>query len=113
MRKKGAALGSSFVRMLSLRISEALATASERQRVIMTSEVGITVSASEVLRRAIEMYLEGAVTKFQSPRGRVPRPRSKRSSTWKRRLNACGGCCLGRPLEMRNPGTFSSDGRLW
>jgi hypothetical protein len=57
MRRKGAALGSGFARALSLRISEALATALEKQRVMTTSEVGTSVSASDVVRRAVETYL--------------------------------------------------------
>ncbi|MBB5061403.1 hypothetical protein HDF16_006139 [Granulicella aggregans] len=60
MRRKGAALGLGFSRTLSLRISEALATTLEKQRVTTTSEVGASVSASDVVRRAVETYLVGA-----------------------------------------------------
>lgn len=60
MRGKGAALGLGFSRTLSLRISEALATALENQRVTITSEVGVSVSASDVVRRAVETYVVGA-----------------------------------------------------
>ncbi|MBB5060296.1 hypothetical protein HDF16_005032 [Granulicella aggregans] len=57
MKRKGGELGLGFARSLSLRISEALATTLEKQRVKISSEVGTSVSASDVVRRAVETYL--------------------------------------------------------
>jgi hypothetical protein len=60
MKRNGGAAGLTFGRPFSLRFPELLAVTLEKQRVAVTDEIGASVSASDVVRRAVETYLVGA-----------------------------------------------------
>jgi len=57
MKRKGGTSGLGFAKPLSIRATDVVAAAVEKERVLMTVKIGTSISASDVMRRAVESYL--------------------------------------------------------